>query len=181
MSGSTAKCRCKLARLTRWVGVLELVLERLSLALGKRLDEAESLRMVVLADTVVTTGQCNTHVFARNSVDNIIRWCAEQLSDDRELVDVVLSGEKRLALEHLGKDATSTPDVHLDIILLPRQHDLRSAVVSCGNVTGHLRVLDAGKAEIANLQIAVLIDKNVARLQITVNDTRGVDIFQATL
>jgi hypothetical protein len=84
---------------------------------------------------------------------------------------MVLSGEERLTLQHLGKDAASTPNINLNIVLLPRQHDLRGAVVSCGNVSSHLRVLDTGETEIANLQIAVLVDKDVAGLQITVNDT----------
>ena len=42
-------------------------------------------------------------------------------------------------------------------------------------------VLDTGETEVANLEIAVLVDKNVARLEVTVNDTGRVDIFQATL
>jgi hypothetical protein len=41
--------------------------------------------------------------------------------------------------------------------------------------------LDSGKTEIANLEITVLIDKNVAGLEITMYDTCGVDIFETTL
>ena len=74
-------------KLTLWVGALELVLERLALALGQRLDESKC-------------------VLAANGADNIIWRGAEQFGDDGELVDVVLSGEKGLALEHLGEDAT---------------------------------------------------------------------------
>jgi hypothetical protein len=68
-----------------------------------------------------------------------------------------------------------------DIVLLPRQHDLWRTVVSSRNVTSHLRVLDSGKTEIANLQIAVLVDKNVGRLEIAVDDTGRVDVFETTL
>jgi hypothetical protein len=41
--------------------------------------------------------------------------------------------------------------------------------------------LYTGQTEVTDLKIAVLVDKNVARLQITVNNAGGVDIFQATL
>jgi hypothetical protein len=144
------------------VGVLELVLERLALTLGERLDEAQS-------------------VLAANGADNIVWRSAEQLGNDRELVDVVLSGEKRLALEHLGENAASTPDIHLHVVLLPREHDLRRSVVSGGDISGHLRVLNTGETEVTNLQIAVLVDENVGGLEITVDNTGGVDVFQATL
>ena len=122
-----------------------------------------------------------THVLAGDGVDNIIGGCSEKLSNDGELVDVVLAGEQGLALEHLGKDAACTPDVDLDIVFLPCKHDLRGAVVAGGNVTGHLRVLYTGQAEIADLQIAVLVDENVTGLQITVHNASRVDVFQTTL
>jgi hypothetical protein len=66
-----------------------------------------------------------TDVFTGNGLDDIVGRGSEQLGDDGELVDIwmsarnlettspltVLSGEQRLALQHLGKDATRTPDV----------------------------------------------------------------------
>jgi hypothetical protein len=94
---------------------------------------------------------------------------------------MVLSWEQRLALEHFSKDAACTPDVDLDIVFLPCKHDLRGAVVAGGNVTGHLRVLYTGQAEIADLQITVLVHEDVAGLQVAVDDTSGVNIFQSTL
>ena len=112
-------------------------------------------------------------------MDNIIWWGTEQLSNDRELVDVVLSWEQRLALQHLGEDTSRRPDVNLDIVLLPCKHDLWRSVVSRRNITSHLWVLNAGKAEIANLQVAVLVDKDVGWLEIAVDDTGGVDILQS--
>jgi GAF domain-containing protein len=94
---------------------------------------------------------------------------------------VVLSREQRLALEHLSEDTARTPDIYLHIVLLPREHNLGCPVVSCGNVTGHLWVLYTSETEVADLEITVLIYENIARLQIAVNDTGGVDVFQATL
>jgi hypothetical protein len=41
--------------------------------------------------------------------------------------------------------------------------------------------LYTGETEVADLQIAVFVDEDVARLQITVDNTSGVDVFQTTL
>jgi hypothetical protein len=94
---------------------------------------------------------------------------------------MVLSGEQGLALQHLGKDASRTPDVDFHIVFLPRQHDLGSAIVSRRDVASHLGVLYTGQTKIANLQITVLVHKDIARLQVTVDDTGRVDVFQPTL
>jgi len=143
------------------VCVLELVLERLALALGQRLDESKG-------------------VLAADGADNIIWRGSEQFGDDGELVDVILSGEKGFALEHLGEDAPCAPDVYFDVVLLPREHDLRCSVISRRDIAGHLRVLDTGKAKVANLQIAVLVDENVGGFEVTVDNASGVDVFQTT-
>lgn len=94
---------------------------------------------------------------------------------------MVLSGEQRLALEHLGKDTSNTPDIDFNVVLLPGEHDFWSSVVSRRNITSHLRVLNTGKTKVANLQIAVLVDQDVAGLQITVDNTGGMDVFQSSL
>lgn len=122
-----------------------------------------------------------THVFASNRVDDIVWGSAEKLGDDGELVDMVLAREEGLALQHLGENAAGTPDIDLDIVLLPSEHDLGGAVVTSRNIARHLRILDTRKAEIANLQVAVLVDQNVTWLQVTVNNTGGVNVFETAL
>lgn len=94
---------------------------------------------------------------------------------------MILAGEEWFPVEHLCENAPGTPNVDLHIVLLPCKHDLRGAIVSCRHVTGHLRVLNPGQSEIANLQVAVFIDQDVTRLEITVHDTSRVDIFQTPL
>jgi hypothetical protein len=94
---------------------------------------------------------------------------------------MVLAGEKRLSIEHLGKDASSAPNVDLDVVFLPCEHDFGSAVVSCGDVASHLGILNSSEAKIANLEIAVFVDQNVAGLEITVDDAGRVDILEAAL
>ena len=121
------------------------------------------------------------YVFARDRVDNVVWRCTQELRDDGELVDVILAGEEGLALEHLGKDTAGAPNVDLNIVLLPGKHDLRRTVVSRRHISCHLRILDSRQAEIADLQIAVLINQDVARLQVSVDDAGRVDVFQTTL
>jgi hypothetical protein len=94
---------------------------------------------------------------------------------------VILSREKRLALQHLCKDTTGTPDVNFNIILLPCEHDLRRSVISRGDISGHLRILNSGQAKVADLEITVLVDEDIAGLEIAVDDTCRVDIFQTPL
>jgi hypothetical protein len=122
-----------------------------------------------------------SYVFAADALDNVIWGSAQQLCDDGKLVHVVLAGEKRLALQHLCKNAACAPNVDLDVVFLPREHNFRRAIVPCRDVTRHLGVLYTGEAEVADLQIAVLVDQNIARLQIAVDDSGGVDVFQSAL
>lgn len=123
----------------------------------------------------------NPYVFAADALNNVIWWSAQELCDDGELVHVVLAGEQRLALQHLCKNAACAPDVDLDVVLLPREHNLRRSVVPCRDIARHLGVLYTRKSEIADLEITVLVDKNVARLQVAVNNSGGVDVFQSAL
>lgn len=90
---------------------------------------------------------------------------------------MVLSRKQRSAFQHFCEYATRAPHVNLDIVLLPSQHNLRGAVVPCRNITRHLRVLDAGKPEIAYLKIAILVDKDVAGFEVSVDNACGMDIF----
>jgi hypothetical protein len=122
-----------------------------------------------------------TCVLATDRLDDIVWRSSKQLGDDRELVDMVFAGEQRLSIEHFRKNATRAPDVNLHIVLLPREHDFRGTVVARGHITRHLGVLDSRETEIANLEIAVLIDQDVARLQVAVNNAGGVNIFQSAL
>ena len=114
-------------------------------------------------------------------MDNIIRRCSKELSYDRELINVILSREQWLALQHLCEDASCTPDINLHVVLLPCEHNLRRSVVSRGDISGHLGILDTRESEIANLQVAVLVYENVAGLEISVDDSCRVDIFQTPL
>jgi hypothetical protein len=122
-----------------------------------------------------------TYILAGDGVDDVVGRGAQELGDDGELVDVVLAGEEGLALEHLGEDAAGAPDVDLDVVLLPGEHDLGGAVVARRHVARHLGVLDAREPEVADLEVAVLVDEDVAGLEVAVDHAGRVDVFQAAL
>lgn len=122
-----------------------------------------------------------TYVLTGNGVDNIIWWSSEKFGDDGELVDVILSWEQRFAFQHLCEYTSRTPNINFHVILLPCKHDLWSSVVSCRDISCHLRILNTSETEIADLKIAVLVDEDVAGLEITMNDACRVNIFQSTL
>ena len=83
---------------------------------------------------------------------------------------MVFAREERLALQHFSEDTSRTPDIDFHVVLLPREHDFWSSVVSCRNVSSHLGILDASEAKVADFQIAVLIYQNITRLEISVYD-----------
>lgn len=64
---------------------------------------------------------------------------------------MIFAREERLALKHLRKDTTSAPYIDLDVVLLPGEHNLWGAVISCRDIACHLRVLDTGEAKVAYL------------------------------
>lgn len=64
------------------------------------------------------------------------------------------------------------------IVLLPSQHNLRRAVVPRRDIPRHLRVLNPCQSKVADLQIAVLVDKDVRRLEIAVHYAGRVDVLE---
>ena len=119
------------------------------------------------------------YVFTANGPYDVVWGSAQKLCDNRELIDVILAGKQGLPLQHFGEDAASTPYVDLDIVFLPGQHDLGGPIVPCRDVACHLRVLDPSQAEIADLQIAVLVHEDVAGLEVSVHHAGGVHVFQS--
>ena len=64
---------------------------------------------------------------------------------------MVFAREERFALKHLRKDTTCAPYINLNVVLLPGEHNLWGAVVSCRDIARHLRVLDTSEAKVAYL------------------------------
>ena len=92
-------------------------------------------------------------------------------------MNMVIPGEEGPAEQHLRKDAPRTPDIDFLIVVLPRKHDFGGAVVAGRDVSGHAQFLDAREAEIADFQVAILVDEEITRFEVAVDDTGGVDVF----
>ena len=111
-----------------------------------------------------------THVFAGDGLNDVLWRGTQQLRDDGELVHVyesmsqrmcgvqirslltVLAREQRLALKHFSENASCTPDIDRDVVLLPCEHDFGRPVVPSRDISGHLRILDTREAEITDLE-----------------------------
>jgi hypothetical protein len=93
---------------------------------------------------------------------------------------VIFARKQGLAFEHLRKDTACTPDIDLDIVFLPCKHDLRRSVISCRDIASHLGVLNSSESEVANLEVAILVDQDIARFEVAMHDASGVNVFQAT-
>lgn len=103
-------------------------------------------------------------------LNDIIRRRPQQLRNNTKLINMILARKQRSSQQHLRKDTARAPDIHLLIIPAPGEHDLRGAVVPRRDVAGHLILLDAGEAEVADLQIAVFVDEDVAGFEVAVDD-----------
>ena len=111
---------------------------------------------------------------------------AEDINDQPELMQIVAPGEERLPPEHFREDATDRPHVDRGGVALVLDEELRCAVPARHDVLGEAEVLlllggvdRAREAEVADLQVAVLVHQQVARLQVTVEHMRSVDSVHA--
>ena len=116
------------------------------------------------------SSKTKAHILTGNGLDRIGWWCSKYICNDRQLVDMVFPRKQRFAVEHLGQYAPGTPNINLCIILLPGQHDFGGAVVSRGNVSGHPGSFRSCQAEIADLQVAIFVNKDIVRFQVPMND-----------
>lgn len=94
------------------------------------------------------------------------------------LVHVVLAGEQRLPRQQLGKDAADRPDVDRRGVVAAGEQKLWGPVPPCHDVFGHELLLvgpGARQTKVADLEVAVGVDEEVARLQVPVQHVGRVD------
>lgn len=122
-----------------------------------------------------------TYILAIHSFHDLFGRLAQGLSDKRKLVHMVFSREERLSWHHFRQNAPDTPDIYSIAIFLPCQHDLRCSIVSCCDIACHLVVLLSSQSEIADFQITIFVDQEIAGFKVTVNHPGWMKIFQSTL
>mmetsp|Transcript_10237 Transcript_10237/g.32369 ORF Transcript_10237/g.32369 Transcript_10237/m.32369 type:complete len:307 (-) Transcript_10237:291-1211(-) len=112
---------------------------------------------------------------------------AEHVDDQPQLVQVVAPFEEGLACNHLCKDAAARPDVDGSGVVLVLDEELRRAVPARDDVLCHALVFLGARVgvdrprqpKIAYLEVAVLVDKQVAGLEVAVEDVGGVQRVHA--
>ena len=122
-----------------------------------------------------------SYIFAANGLDDIVRWCTQKLRDDGELINVIFAGEQGLSFKHLREYASCAPYINFHVVFLPCKHNLRGTIVSSRNIARHLRVLNTGETKVANFQVTVLVHKDVAGLQVAVDDSCRMYVLQSSL
>jgi hypothetical protein len=112
--------------------------------------------------------------------------CLDEPENLENLVNLGITREQRLAGAHLGKDAADRPHVDAGRVLPAAEQNLGGAVPQCDNLE-HVRLAHltgtlvgqylvgvcaeghakrAGQTKISELEIAVLVDEEILRLEI---------------
>ena len=107
---------------------------------------------------------------------------AQNAEDLEYLVDLGVTREERLAGSHLGEDAANGPHVDTSGVLAATEQNFRRAVPECDDlvsVSAERNTKGASQTKIGQLQVALLVDEQVLRLQVTVQDAVGMAVARA--
>lgn len=102
--------------------------------------------------------------------------------DLEDLVNLRVAREERLSCAHLGKDATNGPHVNASRVLASTQENLGGSVPQSDDLVGvcaQRNTKGAGKTEIGELEVALLVNEEVLGLEIAVQDAVGVAVLDA--
>lgn len=107
---------------------------------------------------------------------------AQNAEDFENLVDLGVTREKRLAGSHLGEDAANGPHVDTSGVLAATEQNFGRAVPESDDLVGvsaERNTKGASQTKIGQLQVALLVDEQVLRLQVTVQDAVGMAVARA--
>lgn len=153
------------------VGVLEAVLDGVAL-LGVEhqhlLKQAVSVRVRLgedlLHSLLVALGQL-ADVASGQIISNeghVVRGgCTQYRNSSLDLIQIVVSWEKRRATQEFGEDAAERPDIKGVGVVTSVEDNLRSAIPTGDDVLCQRRrglLVSTSKTEIANLERAVLVE-----------------------
>lgn len=106
----------------------------------------------------------------------------EDAEDLEDLINLRVTREERLASSHLSEDAANRPHVDTSRVLATTEQDLGCAVPESDDFVGVGAERDtkcASQTKIGQLQVAFLVDEQVLRLEITMEDAVGVAVASA--
>lgn len=106
--------------------------------------------------------------------------CSEHAENLEDLVNLRVAREERLASSHLCEDASDRPHVDTRTVLASTEQDLGRPVPESDNFVSIGTERDtecAGETKITNLEVAVAVDEEVLWLEIAVEDSVRVAVF----
>jgi len=108
---------------------------------------------------------------------------ATQVDDEVDLFDVVLTGEHDFSAHDFSKSAACGPHVDLMRVFVTREHNLGSTIVASHDVLGQIFTLlfaqVATEAKVTDFEITVLVQQNVTRLEISMNNIGRVQVLKS--
>mmetsp|Transcript_16789 Transcript_16789/g.29419 ORF Transcript_16789/g.29419 Transcript_16789/m.29419 type:complete len:247 (-) Transcript_16789:698-1438(-) len=111
--------------------------------------------------------------FRMNMLHVLRVWSSNHVSNQVNLMHVILAREERFSAQNLGQNASHGPHIHSIRVLSPRQHNLWRAVPSGRDIGRQepslvVRVGHSREPKVANLQVTVAVEQNIRGLQIPV-------------
>ena len=149
---------------------------KVQLILGESIEKLRSVLLSELREGGLEVGQ-----FA-DSWPSLVSWRAVKLENLKDLIDLRIAHEEWSFLDELGEDATDGPHVDAKGVLSLSQQDF------WGSVPQSLNLMCEGfdgdgegscEAEIANFDIAFLVNEQILWLQIPVDDSFGMTVVNA--
>ena len=67
-------------------------------------------------------------------VEQLHAWCTENIMDSLDLIQLIITWERREETNNLEEYAANAPEVHLFGIIPIRKETFRWSVPSCGNI-----------------------------------------------
>jgi hypothetical protein len=156
-------------------------LQKIQAVFAKDLDAIRIDHLIVLFP--LPLGETALEVRERGNTRPVgFSRCAENAEDLEDLVDLGITREKRLASSHLGEDAAHGPHVDTSGVLAATKQNLGRAVPEGDNfvsVSAERDTKGASQTKIGQLQVALLVDEQVLRLEIAVQNAVGVAVTGA--
>ncbi|KAI6766205.1 hypothetical protein HG530_007275 [Fusarium avenaceum] len=103
----------------------------------------------------------------------VVGRSADKLADKTDLVEIGVAGEVGRTHNKLGKNGADRPDINGTAVMLRVEEQLRGSVPAGDDARGHelVRIGEAArKTKISKLDLAVIGDQQVVRLDITMEN-----------
>ena len=97
----------------------------------------------------------------------------KQLLDDKELVDLTVTGEQRVTVGKFTHDACYRPNIDAGTVAVITNEEFRGTIPSCGDIVCQLvtvMVDNSSESEVAEFQHVAVRDQQILGLDVAVED-----------